>query len=279
MKEKTLQNRKSIAVSLLILGAFVLLYTISYLLPLTGVYWIETYNDRMNVWIRAIMAIGALVYILMKRRFSKKALFFALSCTGLYLLSLLPYCLYLWWIKVGEMCLVLFLVGYASFLLFEEKLTENETARLSVGGILRAFGIGALIGVPFAVGNVLFFVISDGGAGISLQWGALVEALEPAVCEELLYRMFLFGLCMQFTGGKVVSKLQGICVCTVMVLPWAYLHYVDGIRYDFAYSVIMILVIGIIFGVPYYFMLHKKNIYTCIGFHWVTDFLRFFLGY
>ena len=255
---------------------FILLFALNYILPINETDLASNRITRINNWISITFTVAAICYIIKLRKLSLRGLFFSTICGGIcYVTSLLEMNLLtalMTGIPVAFVC-------YASFIIFETKIKDNETTTLGLLKSLKAFGIGALMGIPLAVGNVLYFVFQSNHSATPNGIDSAFFALLPAISEEVFYRFFFFALCMQWTEDTKSFRKFDIPFFLVTTLPFSLLHYVEDLKNNLFFAIIMTLILTFIFGLPHWLILKKKNLQMAIGFHWVMDFVRFFLGY
>ena len=79
---------------------------------------------------------------------------------------------------------------YSACRLYELAEAENPTIHAGVTGSIRYFSLGAVISVPLAFLNVLYFSFSREIAVRNVLSSA-VFALKPAIAEEVVFRFFL----------------------------------------------------------------------------------------
>ncbi|MCL2593537.1 MAG: CPBP family glutamic-type intramembrane protease [Defluviitaleaceae bacterium] len=72
---------------------------------------------------------------------------------------------------------------------------------------------------------VLFFVIMYLNFG-TLAFMGFIHAFQPGISEEVVFRMFLFSLCIFIIGGKQdnYNKLNAILINLILIIPFAIYH-------------------------------------------------------
>jgi hypothetical protein len=133
---------------------------------------------------------------------------------------------------------------------------------------LAAFGIGALIGVPWALANV-----SLGGANNDqwvTTWWQPLTAIQPGIAEEAWGRVFLVSV-LFFALSRFGRTRTAMVMGVVIVGYWfAYLHVLSGPA-----GIPSTILIGTLYSLPLSFLWLRKGLETAIGFHFCVDFVRF----
>lgn len=124
-----------------------------------------------------------------------------------------------------------------------------------------------LIGSILAMINILF-ASSIYSIQISFEPAFILNALQIAIFEEILFRMFLFALCTYITKGVSYTKFQAGISYLLMTLPRVLVHFSGGIN-----IINMITLLGF-FGLPLALIQRKVNLFSAIGVHFIIDFSR-----
>lgn len=103
---------------------------------------------------------------------------------------------------------------------------------------------------------------------LKIQW--LLDAVRAGVCEEIVFRMFFFALCAHIVKDSELSKLQNVLCYAIMVLPHVLMHF-NFRNFDIESVVILTL----LFGLPFALMQRKSNLVSAIGAHTMVDLVRF----
>lgn len=148
-----------------------------------------------------------------------------------------------------------------------------------VGNAGGAFVFGLLVGLPLAVLNVFALKFTQ-GQPISWQspMAALLDALQPAVVEEVVYRFALWGLLwmiLKDSMGDKAAWYSGV----LSMLTHNYSHY-DALFVQSPLSALGIgLVVLIVWGLPPTLLARYKGLEAAIAFHWIQDVTRFLAGF
>jgi hypothetical protein len=144
---------------------------------------------------------------------------------------------------------------------------------------VRGLLIGLGVGLPLAVLNV-FALQRTQGQPIDWQspFAALVDALQPAVVEEVIYRFALWGLLWKLlnrSNPRGAVWLSGI----LSMLVHNYSHFDDLFLQSPLTALGMGAVLALIWGVPPLILARRRGLESAIAFHWIQDVARFLLGY
>lgn len=144
----------------------------------------------------------------------------------------------------------------------------------------RSLLLGALLGLPFAVINALYFALSGAhGQGWQPVVPQAVAALRPAVYEEIVFRFFVINLVVAVAGDRLSSRTVLIGALVLGALPHALFHGAGGLVANPLGYLGFSLLTALIFGLPMAYLQWRRDLETATGFHWVIDFVRFWAGY
>jgi hypothetical protein len=138
---------------------------------------------------------------------------------------------------------------------------------------------GLAVGLPLAVINVFALQFT---AGRSIAWqnplAALLDALQPAIVEEVVYRFALWGLlwmAMRRFDPITATPLAGI----LATLVHAFAHF-DALFVQAPLVALgMGLALTLIWGLPPLFLARRCGLESAIAFHWIQDVARFLAGF
>ena len=143
---------------------------------------------------------------------------------------------------------------------------------------IRYFGVGAVISIPLAFLNVLYFSLNR-QIRVGNVLSSAVFALKPAISEEVVFRFFLLAYAYYLFRGKVMNRFWNICIYILLIIPHELLHYPDLMIKSPAWAVVMSILGSVFFGLPMALLMKKKNLQMAIGMHWFIDFVRFAFGF
>ena len=143
---------------------------------------------------------------------------------------------------------------------------------------LAGLGIGAAIGLPLAVVNAYANTLTQGRPFV---WQGsvfpLLEALEPGLVEEIVYRFALLGivgLLLRPSWGRRAGGLAG----AVVLLVHTFAHNGDLLLSDPLMYLAFGSVLAVVWGVPLTILVLRRDLESAAGFHWVQDAARFLGG-
>jgi len=144
----------------------------------------------------------------------------------------------------------------------------------------RSLLLGALLGVPLAVVNALYFALSGAaGQGWQSVLPQAVAALRPAVYEEIVFRFFVINLVVAVVGDRLAPRTLLIGTLALGTLPHALFHGAGGLVANPVGYLGFSLLTALVFGLPMAYLQWRRDLETAMGFHWVIDFVRFWAGY
>ncbi len=144
---------------------------------------------------------------------------------------------------------------------------------------LTSLGFGALIGLPLA-GINLFALSMTQKQPFSWQnpLAAAVDALQPAVVEEVFYRFAFLGLIWLLLRRSWPEKAPWLAA----MLGWTvhnFSHLDDLFIQNPLFGLGYGLVLGLLWGLPEVILALRRDLESAVGFHWIQDALRFFGGF
>jgi len=138
---------------------------------------------------------------------------------------------------------------------------------------------GLVVGLPSAVLNVFDLQLTQGG---STRWqsplAAALDALQPGVVEEVIYRFALWGLLwlpLRDAWPKRSVWLAGL----LALLAHNYAHFDDLFRQAPLVALGMGAVLALLWGLPPLTLARRRGLESAIAFHWLQDAARFLAGF
>lgn len=146
---------------------------------------------------------------------------------------------------------------------------------------ITSFAFGAVVGIPLAVVNAFANAWTQGRP---LQWQSLsaaaVDALQPAVFEEILFRLAFLGLVWlvlrRAWPGRQAAWLAGLL--SLLVHTYG-AHFSDEFLTQPLATLAMGAVMAVLWGLPLTFLALRRDLDSSVGFHWMQDFARFWAGF
>jgi len=167
----------------------------------------------------------------------------------------------------------------ATALLRRNRVLRFRLAERRVGDGTAALLGGALVGLPFAIVNVLLIV----GQGSSPETAdlpyAAITALRPAVLEEVAYRLLFLAVALTVFRRYFSSAMATTLAIALSVAFHAAVHVPEMLVTSPVSALMTAAVIGVVFGLPMAVLAVRRSVESAIGFHWVIDAVRFGLGF
>lgn len=254
---------------------FTLLYVIGIIIPLEITPHYHNFQSRVWNWTEILILLLAVYYIIRAKSFQWKQAVIALLLGAICLFSLFrdPRTVD---IIVTSVCVIV--TFYAACRLYELADIENVSIHIGIVKSIRYFGLGAVISIPLAVLNVLYFSLSR-QINMRNMLSSAVFALKPAIAEEVVFRFFLLSYVYYLFRGKAETRLKNVLIYILLIIPHELLHYPDLFVESPGWAVVMSIVGSIVFGLPMALLMKKKNLQMAIGMHWFIDFTRFAAGF
>ncbi len=254
---------------------FTLLYVIGIIIPLEITPHYHNFQSRVWNWTEILILLLAVYYIIRAKSFQWKQAVIALLLGAICMFSLFrdPRTVD---IIVTSVCVMV--TFYSACRLYELADIENVSIHIGIVKSIRYFGLGAVISIPIAVLNVLYFSLSR-QINMRNMLSSAVFALKPAIAEEVVFRFFLLSYVYYLFRGKAETRLKNILIYILLIIPHELLHYPDLFVESPSWAVVMSIVGSIVFGLPMALLMKKKNLQMAIGMHWFIDFARFVAGF
>lgn len=151
----------------------------------------------------------------------------------------------------------------------------NGDWRNTIRGILVGLGIG----LPLAIVNIFALQFTQ---GYPTDWQylppALLDALQPGVVEEVIYRFTLWGL-LWLALRKSLPKQSVWLAGLLSMLAHNYSHLDDLFRQSPLTALGMGAVLALFWGLPPLILAHRRGLESAIAFHWIQDVARFGAGF
>lgn len=148
-----------------------------------------------------------------------------------------------------------------------------------VGRSGRSILFGLTVGVPLSILNVFALQVSEGQV---VAWqnslAAALDALQPAIVEEVIYRFALWGLLWLILRNSMLDRAIWTSGVLAMLIH-NYSHFDDLFVQSPLVALGMGLVVAIVWGLPEMLLARCKGLESAIAFHWVQDFARFLAGF
>jgi hypothetical protein len=139
--------------------------------------------------------------------------------------------------------------------------------------------VGLIVGLPLAVVNVLALQVTQGRP---IAWqgpvAALLDALQPGIVEEVVYRFALWGLLWLVLRRRLPGRAPWVAGLVAMLVH-TYSHYDELFRQAPLAALGMGAVMALIWGLPLVLLARRRGLESAMAFHWLQDVARFLAGY
>ncbi len=156
---------------------------------------------------------------------------------------------------------------------------QLSMARGGWGKVGKSLVLGIGVGAPLAVLNIFALRLTQGQ---SIRWqsplAALVDALQPAVVEEVIYRFAFLGLLWLALSGSQ-PKRAGWLAGLLALLVHNFSHFDDLFVQAPLVALGMGLVMALLWGLPPTLLALRRDLDSAIAFHWIQDATRFLAGF
>lgn len=265
----TTQNRRGMAMIWLLFASFLLLFLVNFRIKTNLGY-------TQMMWLVLSTCVTILsIFILVKIGLPEKNQVIISFVFGL--------CMVLAYQGVSftafKTFLVTFFCSLASFRIFEKyndyslNFLRSTTLRSIVGSVI----IGLVFGLVLGVINLF---LAQGTLVLQFTLSAILAALSPAIYEEIALRAFVYAFCLYLLNGTITSKAEGFTCYWMMIVPHAMIHTPDQfVQYDLASGLISIILLSLLFGLPFALLQKKRDITSAMIAHGVVVLIKFiFLG-
>ncbi|NJC96788.1 MAG: hypothetical protein C3F07_07945 [Anaerolineales bacterium] len=143
----------------------------------------------------------------------------------------------------------------------------------------RGILVGLVIGLPFAVLNVFALQFTQGHP---IDWqnplAALLDALQPGLVEEVIYRFALWGLLWLVLRNSLPKQAVWLAGLLSMLVH-NYSHFDDLFLQSPMMAFGMGAVLALFWGLPPLILARCRGLESAIAFHWIQDAVRFLAGF
>jgi hypothetical protein len=139
--------------------------------------------------------------------------------------------------------------------------------------------IGLAAGAPLAILNVFALQLTQGQP---ILWqsplAALLDAFQPALVEEVIYRFAFLGL-MWILIQRSMPGSAGWLAGLLALFAHNFMHF-DDLWLQAPFTALgMGLVMALIWGLPPTILALRRDLESAIAFHWIQDVARFLAGF
>lgn len=156
---------------------------------------------------------------------------------------------------------------------------QFHAANGSWQSVSRGILVGLAIGLPLAVVNVFALQLTQ-GRPINWQspFAALLDALQPGIVEEVIYRFALWGLLWLVLRNSLPTQAAWLAGL-VATLVHSYAHFDDLFILSPLVALGMGAMLALIWGLPPLILARRRGLESAIAFHWIQDVARFLAGF
>lgn len=168
---------------------------------------------------------------------------------------------------MGVISIIAYLGGVSVFKESDNKilLIKSNNKKENLKTILLTIFVGGILGIINIYLGKSAMIINP---SIKLKW--FLDAIRAGATEEIIFRFFFFAICVYFTNDKVLSRFQNFLCYLIMIIPHVLIHF-DRTNFELGSMIILTL----IFGLPFAIMQRKHDLSSAIGAHAIVDLIRF----
>ena len=257
-----------------ILIVYAALYTVNYLLPLES----TNLTSRIWNWSQTALSLTAIVVILLRwKQLTFRPVAIGLTLGLVSAVSHWQHDPYIFWCA-QEGLGVLFCFA-AGVLLFKDRAVKVSAFDAPLSTQLKNAGLGILFAMPLTVLNNLYFYLNSGTVQFKSMLISALEALSPAIHEEIIFRFFILALVLYLLRYYLPDRRIMAVAVFLAVVPHSLNHLPELFLQNPVMGLVMLTVTCLLFGLPMALLQIKKDLGSAITFHWFIDFARFFFGF
>jgi hypothetical protein len=138
---------------------------------------------------------------------------------------------------------------------------------------------GLAVGLPLAALNVVALQMRQGQAVVwQPPLAAMLDALQPGVVEEVVYRFALWGLLWLMLRRSLPQRAVSAAGLLALLMH-TYVHFDALLAEAPLVALGMGLVMSLLWGLPLALLAHRRSLEAAIAFHWIQDVARFVAGF
>jgi hypothetical protein len=257
-----------------ILLVYSALYIINFLLPLENI----NLTSRIWNWSQTALTVTAIIVILVHwKKVTLRTVLIGLALGLVSAVSHWQHDPYIFWCaQEGLAVLFCFVAGVV---LFNGRTVTVNAFAMSPVNQLKNAGLGILFALPLAALNNLYFYLNSGPVEFKSLLGSALEALSPAIHEEVIFRFFMLALVIYLLRFNLPDRWVMVTAVFLAVVPHSLNHLPELFLQNPVMGLVMLLATSLIFGLPMALLQIKKDLGSAIAFHWFIDFARFWMGF
>lgn len=257
-----------------IILVYAALYTINLLLPVDSI----NLTSRIWNWSQTTLTVTAIAVILIRwKQLTLRVVLIGLTLGIVSTVSHWQHDPYIFW--CGQEGLAVLFCFSAGVLLFKDR--QVTVSAFNAPGLLQLqnASMGILFALPLAILNNLYFYNNSGSMQFKPLLVSALEALSPAIHEEIIFRFFILALVLYLLRYNLPDKRVMILAVFLSVVPHSLNHLPELFLQNPVMGLVMMLATSLLFGLPMAMLQIKKDLGSAIAFHWFIDFARFWFGF
>jgi hypothetical protein len=135
--------------------------------------------------------------------------------------------------------------------------------------------LGLIVGLPLAVLNIFALQFTQGQ---TIQWqnplAAMLDAFQPGIVEEVIYRFALWGLLWQVLRNSQPVH-AGWLAGPLAMLAHNYSHFDELFLQSPLFALGMGAILALVWGMPPLLLARRRGLESAVAFHWIQDVARF----
>lgn len=160
------------------------------------------------------------------------------------------------------------LASMAVFSVMETKGGFRMLAGKDRESVLVSIILGVITGIALSFVNM---TLSSEPVSFDFTFWKLFLSLNPAILEEMAFRAVFMAYCIYFAEDEKLNGFEMFTMYFMMCVPHSLAH---------GYGLVDTVILSLVFGLPFAFLQHRRDITTAMISHGIVDFIRFILtGY
>lgn len=172
---------------------------------------------------------------------------------------------------------------YAACCILRKYTSEDKIMPSNTKDYVKSIGIAFAVGFIPALLNIVEYYIKNGYTLPYFHFSKIItggmEALQPGISEEIVFRFFLYAFVVNAFKGKIPkTKTATIMMYFLMIVPHCIMHgefTATAFAHNPTQTILYLIYMCVIYGVPTTWLMTHKNIHSAMTAHWLYDFLRF----
>lgn len=145
---------------------------------------------------------------------------------------------------------------------------------------IKSLVVGMLIGLPFSILNV-YLLRHTSGTHVTFEnpLVAAIDALQPAVVEEIVFRFAALGIIWLMLRNSFPATQAASIAAFFALLVHNFSHFTELFMDAPWLALGMGTATALIWGLPLTILALRRDLESAIAFHWVQDLFRFIAGF